>query len=149
MFHYKSCGLENIYLRNGFVEKETPYGKAVSIHDLAGLHRAIGMHIVKQNPGTLSKQEIVFLRKELDLPQRHIAALLDINESTYRNWESGRSKISGPADRLLRTLYIDSVCGNGQTRQLLERISELNRDVYQAARLEMEEEGGGWMASTA
>ena len=149
MFHYKSCGLENIYLRNGFVEKSTPYGEAVSIHDLEGLHRAIGLHIVKQNPELLSKEEVAFLRKELDLPQRQMASLLDVNESTYRNWESGRSKISGPADRLLRALYLDTVCGNGRTRELLERISQLNREAYGASRLELEELGGGWTASAA
>ena len=149
MFHYKSCGLKNIYLRNGFVEKDTPYGKAVSIHNLEGLHKAIGLHIVKQNPGVLSKEEVVFLRKELDLPQRQMADLLDVNESTYRNWESGRARISGPADRLLRALYVDTICGNGKTRDLLERISQLNRAAYGAETLEMEEVDDGWTASAA
>lgn len=45
-YHYTECGLKNVYLLNGFNTIETPQGKAVSIHDIFGLHRAIGILII-------------------------------------------------------------------------------------------------------
>lgn len=149
MFNYTSCGLKNIRLRNGYEEIETPYGPAVSIHDVEGLHRAIGLHIVRHNPELLDADEIRFLRKELDLPQAQLAKILDVNESTVRNWEAGRNEISGPADRLLRTLYIESVQDGSPVREMLEDLSQLNRDAYDAESLELEETEGGWQASAA
>ena len=41
-YHYTGCGLDNIYLANGFERKVTPYGEGVSIADADGLHEAIG-----------------------------------------------------------------------------------------------------------
>ena len=39
MIHYTSCGLQNIWLKNGYEVIETAYGKATSIHDVEGLHK--------------------------------------------------------------------------------------------------------------
>ena len=36
IYHYRTCGLENIYLLNGFREMEYAGETAISIHDLAG-----------------------------------------------------------------------------------------------------------------
>jgi putative transcriptional regulator len=41
-YHYTECGLDNIYLLNGFDPVETPRGKGVTIRNIDGLHRAIG-----------------------------------------------------------------------------------------------------------
>ncbi len=149
MFHYKSCGLDNIFLKNGYDEKQTAYGTAVSIRDIAGLHRAIGLHIVRNKPNVMNKKEIAFLRKELDLPQRQLALTIGVNESTVRNWESGRSHITKPADRMLRALYMESVCQKSGVRELLERLTQLNRETYSAKTLELSEYDGEWEAAAA
>ena len=91
LFHYMSCGLRNIYLRNGFKVKETPYGRAVAIQDVEGLHRAIGLHLVR-NKKHLTGAEVRFLRKGLDMSQVTLAKCLEVGEITVRNWESGRIK---------------------------------------------------------
>ncbi|MBU0656550.1 MAG: hypothetical protein KJ914_15615 [Gammaproteobacteria bacterium] len=46
LLHYQSCGLANVWLCNGFENKQTPYGEAVSIADVEGLHKAIGLFIL-------------------------------------------------------------------------------------------------------
>ena len=46
-YHYSECGLDNIYLYNGFEFVETPRGRAVNIRDIEGLHRAIGLILVR------------------------------------------------------------------------------------------------------
>lgn len=42
-YHYLESGLRSIWLKNGYAIKRDPdYGERVSIHDVDGLHRAIG-----------------------------------------------------------------------------------------------------------
>lgn len=143
MFHYKSCGLKNIWLVNGYEEIDTPYGKATSIHNLEELHAVIGMSLVLDKP-KLTGSELRFLRKELDLSQSNLAGLLDVNQSSIRAWESGRTKISSPAERLIRLLYIEKIKGHKEINEFLERISQLNRDIYQAEKFLLEESSSGW-----
>lgn len=146
MFHYTSCGLDNIWLRNGYKVKETKHGEAVAIHDVEGLHNAIGLRLVDNKP-KLTGGEIRFLRAELDLPQKTLADLLGVGETSVRGWENDRTPISPAADRLLRMLYKEHVLGDGRVRELIERISTLHRDL-RWERLEMEEvEEGGWRAA--
>lgn len=144
LFHYTSCGLRNVYLRNGFVVKQTPYGKTVAIQDLEGLHRVIGLYLAKDKP-RLSGAEIRFLRKELDMPQTQFADVIGVGETTVRHWESGRGKISLSAERVLRSLYEEYVCGSSSIKDLVDRLSQINRDIH--ARMEFEETNNGWRAA--
>ena len=142
LFHYTSCGLRNIYLCNGFRVKETPYGRAVSIENVEGLHRAIGLHMVR-NKKRLSGAEVRFLRKELDMSQGTLAECLDVGETTIRNWESGRIKPTGPGDRMIRLLYLEYTKGNYKVRELVDRLAECNREIH-AKTLKFEETKQGW-----
>lgn len=142
MFHYISCGLDFIWLKNGFSTTQTDYGEATSIHDLKGLHKAIGLYLVN-NVAKFTGAEIRFLRKELDLAQVDLANVLKVSEATVRNWENDRAGISGPADGLLRVLYEQNVNGNKEINEILERISKLNRDIHQS-RILLEETNQGW-----
>src|SRR5437870_2991651 len=47
-YHYIASGLDNVFLTSGVSINETPYGTMVSIENLNGLHRAIGLHIVEK-----------------------------------------------------------------------------------------------------
>jgi hypothetical protein len=67
LYHYTDSGLRNVYLKNGYSIKKTPYGRGVSIHDIAGLHQLLGMELVCNKAGKLSSTEIRFLRVEMDL----------------------------------------------------------------------------------
>lgn len=145
MFHYTSCGLRNIWLRNGFSIKQTAYGKAVAIHNVEGLHKAIGLHLVN-NKKSLSGSEVRFLRKELDMSQAQLAQVLGVGETTVRGWENNRTKITKPADRMLRVLYREHVDGDGKVRELVERLAELNREAM-SSKLELVETNKGWKAA--
>jgi DNA-binding transcriptional regulator YiaG len=106
MYHYKSCGLENIYLKNGFTLKETPYGPAVSIEDIEGLHMAIAADLLGQNT-PLTGAQFRFLRKEQDLTQAALAAILGVSEQTVAAWEKQKdAQVQHMADIAIRAYYL-------------------------------------------
>lgn len=142
MFHYISCGLEYIWLKNGYTTIDTSYGESTSIHDIEGLHKIIGHYLVNNVP-QLSGSEIRFLRKELDLSQVDLSNSLKVSESTVRAWESGRTQLTGPADLLLRVLYQAKLDGHKEISDLLSRISQLNRQLHQS-KVWLEETASGW-----
>lgn len=53
--------------------------------------------------------QIKSIREATGLSQARLAALLDVQVSTLRNWEQGRREPSGPARALLRALKNDPV----------------------------------------
>lgn len=141
MLHYLGCGLPNVWLRNGYEERGTAYGKAVSVQDVEGLHRAIGLMLVRDKP-LLSRAEVRFLRKELDLSQGALGQMLGVGETTVRGWESPRGRIPRPAERLLRQIYLESQQEDSLLRELIERIAQIDREAH-TARLEFERDSSG------
>lgn len=146
MIEYLGCGLPNIYLSNGFNEFDTPYGKSVSIDDLEGLHRAIGLEIVNKEP-TLSGPEFRFLRKELALSQDKLGNLLGRDAQTIALWEKEKGDLPKMADMLLRAIYSESLNGNVQIKDMIERLNELDRIERNERRFEFMETEEGWRAA--
>lgn len=111
MIRYKGCGLPNVYLANGYQVVETVYGKGITIHDVPGLHQAIGdMLVCAKEP--LNGAEFRFLRQELELSQDALGALFGRNGQAIAQWEKGKSKKVDPiGDRLLRLLYRETKSG--------------------------------------
>ena len=120
-YHYTECGLDTVYLANGFTHHATPYGPGVAIDDVDGLHRAIGRHLV-HGRRPLAGREVRFRRKELDISQEGLAALLGCTAQTVARWEKGETEIPGAADRLLRLLYLERADGRPRVNELLETL---------------------------
>ena len=139
MYHYTESGLQNIYLSNGYKEKKTLHGKAVSIADLEGLHQAIGRHIAAK--GYMTGAEFRFLRKELDLSQTRFGALLDVSEEAISLWER-RGRVPKMACRWMQALYLESVTGNVKVKDLIEKLADLDRE--QRERIVFEDTEAGW-----
>ncbi|MBV8444097.1 MAG: hypothetical protein JO312_26660 [Hyphomicrobiales bacterium] len=145
-YHYKESGLDNVFLENGYKQYDTAYGKGMSIEDVDGLHKAIGLWLVDE-PVPLTGAALRFLRIELDLTQRALAGILGATEQTLRLWEKSRKKaIPGPADRLLRALYLEYVQGAGSVRRLVDRLAEL--DTMARATAHMRETPQGWRVAS-
>lgn len=103
-YRYDECGLDRVFLVNGYEKHDTPYGKAVSITDVAGLHRTIARAIV-QSPKAITGAEFRFLRKHLDMSQKRLADLIGEKEQNVYRWEKARGKdVPGMADRLIRVI---------------------------------------------
>ncbi|MEB2514817.1 MULTISPECIES: helix-turn-helix domain-containing protein [unclassified Pseudomonas] len=105
MFNYTGSGLDGIFLKNGYKIVESSYGQGVIIEDIEGLHRAIAIDIIRQKT-PMTGNQFRFLRKEQDLVQEEMAALLRVDVQTIANWEKkGNEAIQGPADISMRAFY--------------------------------------------
>jgi DNA-binding XRE family transcriptional regulator len=141
MYHYRECGLNNVYLNNGYTLTIDPeYGKCISFVDLTGLHRAIAMNLVQHKP-RLSGAELRFLRKEMGLSQHALADLLGNNEQAVARWEK-TGKVPKWADRFTRIFVKDHYGEQYGVRKLIERVREL--DNVRAGRLLLEANGDHW-----
>lgn len=142
LFRYKGCGLDNVYLANGYRETVSAAGeKGLFIEDLEGLHRAIASAVVdSSNP--LDPQSFKFLRKELDMSQRQIASFFGVEEQTVSLWERARQPIPQSADIFLRTLVKETCSGNAELKKVIERFNRLDRD--HRKKIELAKFNGHW-----
>lgn len=147
MYHYKECGLRNVWLQNGYKERKTPYGKAVAIQDVEGLHRVLAMKIIRERP-RLSGTEFRFLRKELDMSQAKLAGFFGYDAQTIALWEKGKVRLPKLADRAIRAIYREIAEGNAHFRDLIERLNDQDRKDYERKLVFMETEKG-WMPKAA
>jgi len=126
MYHYQASGLPYVFLKNGYERVATPYGQGVTIHDLPGLHKAIGeMLVCSMHP--LLGCEFRFLRAELGLSQAELAELLGRDVQSVARWEKGRNKRVDPAaERVLRLLYRETTSRERKRKSLIEYLRELD-----------------------
>lgn len=105
MFEYTGSGLDGIFLKNGYKIVNSAYGQGVTIEDLEGLHKAIAADILSQKT-PMTGHQFRFLRKEQDLVQAELAAMLRVDVQTIANWEKkGKEAVPGPSDFAMRAFY--------------------------------------------
>lgn len=138
-YHYTDSGLRNIWLASGFEVVETEYGTGVAIHDVEGLHRAIGEALARK--AWLTGAEVRFLRKEMDMSQRALGQLLGNTDQAVAKWEKF-GKVPKTADRMIRLIYLEHIGGNVPIRQTIERINDTDRQEHD--RMTAEESETGW-----
>lgn len=119
--HYTDCGLDNIYLQNGFMIEEFDGDKTLSISDIDGLHRAIGLHIVLSKKAPSAK-ELRFIREELEMTQLELSTILGISDQTVARWEKGQCEANGAAVLSMRLIYILSVTPEDKRQAILDNI---------------------------
>jgi DNA-binding transcriptional regulator YiaG len=96
----------------------------VTIQDLDGLWKAIGLHLVTTRK-TLAPKEIKFLRHHMDETQAELASRMRVTDQTVARWEKGITELSGPADMMLRTLFLGSQVAQPEGNELLKEIIKL------------------------
>lgn len=138
MYHYTESGLQNVWLRNGYTKHETDYGEGVSIRDVDGLHRAIGLSLARRP--RLTGTQLRFLRKEMGMSQHVFAQLIGTSEQTISLWER-RGHMTKVADRMTKLIYVEHTCGNVKIREVIERLNDLDG---RAERLDFEDSNGRW-----
>lgn len=125
-YHYTACGLDNIYLSNGYELHTTDYGEGVSIRDADNLHEVIGRSIVT-SAVPIRGQELRFLRAQMEFSQAAMARFLGVDKQSIKRWEKAREKnLNGTADRALRQFYALKMCGDETARRICELLDEID-----------------------
>lgn len=150
LYHYAECGLDYVYLVNGFTRTKTGDGvEVVVIDDVAGLHAAIREDVVSL-ARPLTPKEFRFLRREIDVSQRRLADLVGVDEQTVSMWERGNSPIQKSAELLLRAWVRECDSEKPAVRELTERLNALDRVMHELAkRREFTRDGTTWVQKAA
>ncbi len=104
-YHFKECGLPNVYLQGVEVERCRNGHRRLLVPNLAGLHRAIALAIIAQKR-LLAGREIRFLRKHLGWSGQDFARRMGLTNSQVSRWENDHEAIGAQSDRLLRMLVL-------------------------------------------
>lgn len=151
MYQYKECGLDNIWLVNGFTVTEEGSRRAVAIEDVEGLHQAIGTWLALHKK-TLDGREARYLRMEMGFSQATLAHLLGKNEQSIARWEKKKSgkneKIPPDSERMIRALYLETVGHDTPLKDFLQWLADLE-DVDPNPRTFSETENGWEQADAA
>jgi|ERR1043166_913896 putative transcriptional regulator len=143
MHRYVESGLDNVYLENGYHVHRTPYGEGIAIQNTEGLNKAIGRWLVSL-PKPMTGAELRFLRLEMEATQKGLASILGATEQTLRLWEKNRKKaMPGPADRLLRALYLEYIGKDESVRKMLEKLAKFGQKEHRS-KVRFRETNRGW-----
>jgi DNA-binding transcriptional regulator YiaG len=122
--HYTACGLDNVYLLSGFKRETIDGEEYVTIEDMDGLWKAIGLHLVTTRKA-LAPKEIRFLRQHMEMTQAELGARLRVSDQTVARWEKDQCDLPGPADLMLRVLFLGSPVAQPEGNELLRKIIKL------------------------
>jgi putative transcriptional regulator len=123
---YHGAGLDGIYLCNGFTREEVDGEWFTHIEDIQGLHNAIALDLVARD-SPLAPREIRFVRATMDKTQVEIANAMSVDAQTVARWEKGESVMPGPADKMLRIMFIASIVGADLLLEYIHEIQDLRR----------------------
>lgn len=105
LYHYRECGLPNVYLAGIKVAHCEKCGERFPIiSSILDLYDKIG-EAVALKPRTLTGIEVKFLRKQLGMTATKWASYLKTDKTNVSRWENDRQPMSKQADALVRYLY--------------------------------------------
>lgn len=148
-YRYTECGLDDVYLMNGYSECETPYGKGVSVEDADELHEVIARKL-SLSKANLEPKEVRFLRKMMDLTQSELAKLLRCDAQTVARWEKGQTdKIPGAAEIVLRLIYLSHDNKEIDVHKIVADLAELDQSTAVESSTYEKTEDGTWQLAKA
>ena len=143
VYHYRDCGLENVFLEGGFEFVDSPYGQGITIDDLDGLHSCIADCLIKK-PTPLNGKEFRFLRTELDLSQTAMSDLCGRKERRLRDWEKTNEKVPDPANTIIRIVYKERYDPTATFEGLFKDIRSLQALDRKAHEMKLVSTADGW-----
>ena len=123
-YHYTECGLDYVYLVDGYDVIETSYGKAVQLANAGKLDRAIALAVVRRQ-NRLTGQEVRFLRGLLDTTQAELGATLGKDAQTVARWEKGKTEVPPTEDIAIRQIYLEKTGHRQRFIETSRQVAEL------------------------
>ena len=140
-YHYRECGLDNVWLLNGYELHDTPYGKGVSFVDVEGLDAAIAKALTEK-PAPLTGRELRFLRIMLDMSQKSLGELFGKSAQTVALWEKSEA-LNPEVEYLIRHVYRQTAIDKSDSYvELGQRLNQ--RDIQDNAPMHFQATGRGW-----
>lgn len=145
LYHYTLCGLNNIYLLNGYEEYDTPYGKGVAIDNIDGLHFAIARDLINA-PRRLLPEEFRFLRKEMKCSQGSFGLTIGVNEQTIARIEKGELVPRVSFEAVFRALAAEVLLKErSEMKALLSDITKQEDELFdENKKIVLESKGNEW-----
>lgn len=138
-YHYLECGLDNIYLHNGYTLRADG---TLFVQNIHGLHKAIA-EALAYKPNRLKGKEIRFIRHYMDLSQRTLGELLCVDYQTVLRWETNKNPITSSADRLLRLNLISYLDPKSRLNAAIQQLSDLDNN-REPIKIEMSHDKKNW-----
>lgn len=129
MYHFTECGLDNVWLVNGFEFHETAYGPAVSVPHADEILDAIAGRVVRKR-GRLSGKEFRFLRVELGLSPSAMASVLGVAEQDLLGWEF-EHEVPETSEAILRSCYLVCAAGDESLKFAFEGLMAIERSFHE------------------
>lgn len=144
-YHYTECGLDYVYLTDGYTVYETGYGPAIEVHNAPELDRKIALEIVRHQ-GSLTGQEVRFLRGLMDLTQQELGLLLGKDAQSIARWEKSKTTLPKIEDIALRQIYLEKT---GHAPKFVDTAQCVSAIGGRLERVEFTEKKGEWTEGVA
>ena len=128
--HYRACGLDDVYLVNGFTRQVIDGEEYIRIENFKGLWKSIGLHLVSKKK-VLAPRELRFIRDQMELTQAGLGALLRVSDQSVARWEKGKSD-AGSADIAIRFLYLNSEAAQPEGQQILKHARKMVEELVES-----------------
>jgi len=143
LFPYEGCGLDWVFLANGYTIHETPYGQGIAIQDADSLHKVVLREIIT-SPHPIRGQELRFIRSMLDLSQEGMGKIIGVQRLQVTRMEANRKKpITPSADRAVRMFFALQQHDRALADRILELLNEF--DDQEHKRTTFTPSDHGWM----
>ena len=112
-YHYRECGLDNVWLLNGYEIHDTPYGRTVSFQNPDELDAMIAKALTVKS-SRLTGKELRFLRLMLGMTQKALGEMLGKQDQSVARWEKG-GELNDAEDFLVRHIYRQTAINKSDT----------------------------------
>lgn len=138
--HFTDGGLRNVWLANGYVTKQTPYGEGVSYQNLDGLIAAICTALTRKK-SKLTGVEFRYIRTAMLMSQASLGKALGRTEQAVAIWEK-KGRVPKFADQLIRVIYAAQANGNEKVKNIIHAMNDTERTIH----LVLKETPKGWLS---
>lgn len=124
--HYTACGLDYVYLFDGFDLYEDEDGDiSYAIHNAEKLHEAIAYGVITEVPH-LRGMELRFLRSFLKVSQGCLAKCLKRTRAMVANWEKNpEGDLPDQTEILLRMFVMEHLKGNTTLKRMFRILESI------------------------
>jgi len=148
---YKECGLDYVYLLDGYELHDTPYGKGISIKNIDSLYKTVAEFIIRKAP-EIRGMEVRFIRKYLRMSQTKLAERMGNDLRTIQRWEDDAKKpISIDHSFVLKSIYLEEVGSNKKVKEssILKKLSGAMNKANKQIKITLDSGPKGWHQQAA